>query len=163
MKAQDVFRSNGQMSLWLISEYLKDMTDKELLSRPAPSANHTAWQLGHIISANNNMLESLKAGSAPELPEGFMNSYTKDKSSVDDPASFHKKDEYLRLLGAQYEAAAELASQFSEAELDKPGPEKFQKLAPTIGALINIINNHLLLHYGQITIVRRQLGRSAIF
>ena len=30
---------------------LGDFSDADMLARPAPSANHAAWQLGHLIAA----------------------------------------------------------------------------------------------------------------
>ena len=37
-------------------QYLSDLTDADLLVRPVPGANHIAWQLGHLIQAENWMV-----------------------------------------------------------------------------------------------------------
>lgn len=163
MKAHDVFKMNNQMSNWMLSQYLKDMSDEDLLVRPAPNANHIAWQLGHIIVSNDVMMNGVKSGSAPKLPEGFKASYSKDQASVDEASKFHSKDTYIEIFGKQFEAASSLVDQISEADLDKPGPEDVRSYAPTIGAVFNIIGTHLILHIGQFTVVRRKLGKPLVF
>ena len=40
-----------------------DLSDADLLVRPAPSANHIAWQLGHLIASERNLVEAAAPGS----------------------------------------------------------------------------------------------------
>ena len=48
MNAKDVIRGLFGMNDFVLNEYLKDMSDTDLLIRPVPGANHIAWQLGHL-------------------------------------------------------------------------------------------------------------------
>ena len=45
--------------------YLDDLTDEELLVRPAEGANHILWQLGHLVASDHQMLSHL---SDPQRP-----------------------------------------------------------------------------------------------
>jgi hypothetical protein len=37
------------------------------------------------------------------------------------------------------------------------------QFAPTLGALFILISNHVLMHTGQFTVVRRKLGKPVLF
>ena len=48
------------------------LSDADLLVRPAPSANHIAWQLGHLVLAEPFLIRTeLPDAAYPELPAGF--------------------------------------------------------------------------------------------
>ena len=49
MTAKDVLKNALKSNHEILSMYLSDLSDADLLVRPAPGANHIAWQLGHLI------------------------------------------------------------------------------------------------------------------
>ena len=51
MNAKDVLRLDLKANHAILTNYLSDLSDADLLVRPAPGANHIAWQLGHLIVA----------------------------------------------------------------------------------------------------------------
>jgi hypothetical protein len=59
------------MAFYLANSYLDDLTDADLLVRPIPGTNHIAWQLGHAIQAEHEMLQGVSPGAMPKLPAGF--------------------------------------------------------------------------------------------
>ena len=69
--ATNVIRASLEMSAFVVNAYLEDLTDEELFIRPAENANHIAWQLGHLITAENGMVNQICPGNMPDLPEGF--------------------------------------------------------------------------------------------
>src|SRR3954454_16610354 len=98
MNAKDAIKIAIDMGRSISIGYLKDLTDKELLHRPAKGANHINWQLGHLIESENQMGNMAVAGSMPPLPAGFAEKYSKDTAISDDGSKFLKKDELLRLF-----------------------------------------------------------------
>lgn len=44
--------SSKKMLAWIVS----DFSDADLLVRPVPEANHMAWQLGHLITAERHII-----------------------------------------------------------------------------------------------------------
>ena len=38
---------------------IDDLSDSDLMVRPAPGCNHIAWQLGHMISGTAQMIGAL--------------------------------------------------------------------------------------------------------
>ena len=69
----------------LLTTYLSDFDDAELMVRPVPGANHIAWQLGHLVASEYQMMTD--AGfTMPDLPDGFAESYTPETAKSDDSA-----------------------------------------------------------------------------
>ena len=68
--------------------YLGDLTDAELLVRAVPGSNHIAWQLGHLIKAENEMINAVCPGSMPALPAGWDAKYTNDTAPLDNASAF---------------------------------------------------------------------------
>ena len=140
--------------------YIDDLTDRELLHRPAKGANHINWQLGHLIASENDMGNKAVAGSMPPLPAGFAEKYTKETAASDDAASFLKKADLLKVFEEQRAATLQALEKVSEADLDKATGVEY---APTVGAMFSMHGTHWVMHAGQWAVVRRQLGRPPLF
>ena len=157
MQAKDAIRNSMDMSDMVVTTYLDGLSDADLLIRPVEGANHLAWQLGHLISSERGMLEIIKPGASPALPEGFVANHAKETSSSDDPKLFSKKDEYLRLAKAQREASKKVLAEVNDSDLDEADPNKYPQWAPSMGAVFNMIGGHYMMHAGQFAVVRRKL------
>lgn len=161
MTAKDVIRHSLELCHSVLKTYLADLTDEDLLVRPVPGANHTAWQLGHLLLCENGLKDLGYA--MPALPEGFAEAYTKETAGSDDRAKFHAKAQYVQWLEEQRAATLAHVDALSDADLDKAGPEEARAYAPTVGAMFNAIGIHDMMHAPQITVVRRKLGKPALF
>ncbi len=162
MKANDAIRLTLESSTKILTSYLADLYDGDLLVRPTPTSNHIAWQLGHLIASEYSMMEAVRAGESPKLPDNFAAAHSKETIGNSDPAQFLTKENYLALFKAQRIATLQILEALSESDLDKPVPEKFQRFAPTVGALINGSGVHFLMHVGQMAVVRRILGKPIV-
>jgi uncharacterized damage-inducible protein DinB len=163
MNAHDAIKTGWQMADFISTGYISDLSEQELMHRPAPKANHIAWQLGHLVAAEHKMVEDCFPGSMPKLPAGFAEKYAKETASSDDPADFVKKDEVLKIYQEQRAGAEAKLNSLSEADLDKATPEAMQGYAPTVGSLFSLLGTHWVMHAGQWAVVRRQLGRDPMF
>jgi DinB superfamily len=146
-----------------VGAYLQDLTDDQLFVRPHPKANHIAWQLGHLISSEHELNNMICPNSMPPLPKGFAEKHTKETAASDDKRAFCTKDEYLKAMAEQRAGTLALLDRLSDAELEKPAPEAIQKFGATVGAVIAGQTAHWMMHTGQWVIVRRQLGKEAMF
>jgi len=161
MTAKEVITNTIQLSHDVLTAYLGDLTDDDLLVRPVVGANHIAWQLGHLIVSENGLSE---AGYAmPALPKGFAECHDQDSACSDDPQRFSTKDEYLRLLEKQRAATMAGLANTPEEKLDEPAPDSMREYAPTIGAMFNTVGLHEMMHAAQFALIRRKLGRSPLF
>jgi hypothetical protein len=163
MNAKGALQNSLASADSICTGYLNDLSDADLLVRPVPGANHIAWQLGHLIAAENGMLSETCPGSMPALPEGFKEKHTSDTAASDDRAAFLGKDEYLRLYREQRAATLKALDAVSEDDLDRPAPERLRHFVESVGGVFNMQATHWLMHAGQWAIVRRKLGRKPIF
>ena len=145
----------------ITSGYLADLTDEELFHRPHPGCNHINWQVGHLIVAENGIMNKVTGGKMPDLPAGFADRYAMEKTSVDDRGAFVPKHELLAAGQAQRAATLATLESLSDGDLDKPSGMDW---APTMGAAINAAASmHWMMHAGQWAVIRRQLGHKPLF
>lgn len=143
--------------------YLNDLSDADLLVRPVPGTNHIAWQLGHLIAAENGMVEETCPGSMPPLPADFRDKHSPATASSDDRQAFLSKNEYLRLFKQQREATLKALDTLSDTDLDRPAPDRFRQYIDSAGGVFTMQASHWLMHAGQWAVVRRTLGRPPLF
>ncbi len=163
MSLAEFIRISLELPTQVIHAYLDDLTDEHLMLRPSEGTNHISWQLGHLISAENQMVESVCPGTMPPLPDGFMEQHSKKKSTSDDPADFCTKAEYLEQMKIQRDGLLKVLSSLSDDDLQKPSPEHLQMMGPTVGSIIGFQAAHWMMHAGQWVIVRRNLGKGPLF
>ena len=147
----------------VVSMYLEDLSDEDLLRRPSEGSNHIAWQLGHLISSENRLNNTVCPDSMPELPEGFDDRHTKETASLDDPSSFLTKTEYINAMNEQREGTLALLGRLSDDELSAASPDSLAIFGPTVAAVIAGQAAHWMMHAGQWAVVRRQLGKEPLF
>jgi uncharacterized damage-inducible protein DinB len=162
MNAQQAIRATMDTSSIILNRYLEDLSDADLMRRPGPGCNHIAWQLGHLVASENQLLESVATGTGIQLPEGFAAKHTKEKLGDDNPANFYSKQEYLDLFEKVHQATYAVIEELSDADLDQPAPESFRSMFPTVGHIIILIAIHGLMHAGQFVPVRRALGKPVV-
>lgn len=141
---------------------LKDLSDADLRERYFPTANHLAWQLGHLISSEHQLVNGVRPGSMPALPPGFKETHG-DKHAKDDEGAWATIEEYLRLYDEQRQGTLKVLEEIDPAEFDHPAPEALRNFIPTVGAVFQLAALHEMMHSGQITAVRRKLGKPHAF
>lgn len=162
MNSIDTIKQTYGFSQMVLNGYLGDLSDADLLQRPADGLNHVAWQLGHLICSEGNLLEMVVPGAAAELPEGFVENHSKDNASSDDASLFLTKAEYFDLFQKVQAATFAALDSMSDADLDQPGPDSMKDFCPTVGSLFILISTHVMMHVGQIVPLRRKLGKPIV-
>ncbi len=158
MTSKEIIRHSLDTGQLVLNTYLSDLSDAELLVRPNEQAHHIAWQLGHLIASEYEMLS--QAGfDMPALPKGLAESSVPEAAGSDDPVRFFTKEQYQAWLAAQRASTLGALASLSESELHRPTPEAMQHYVTTIGALFNLVGMHQLMHAGQFIPVRRKLGK----
>src|ERR1700748_1237124 len=105
MSNAELFSKNILQSKGIVDMFLKDFSDADMLFRPAKTANHAIWQMGHL----SNSVRGMVAACDPSVAFAFEDDtrFGKSKASIDDPAFFPTKAELLaRFDGAMTTAAA---------------------------------------------------------
>ena len=163
MNAKDAIRTALTSTQKTLAWYISDLSDADLLTRPVPTANHIAWQLGHLINSERMLLGQLPGAAYPELPAGWGDQHSKAAASMDPPKGFATKTEYLAQFNKMRDTTLTTLAKMSDADLDKPTTGQMAQFAPTLGALLLLQSNHTLMHTGQFTVVRRKLGKPILF
>ena len=162
MNAKDALNAQMDLGSHILKTYLSDLSDAELLTRPTVGSNHVAWQIGHLIHSEQQLLEKVCPGAGVELPAGFGDQHGKATTGSDAPENFLSKAKYLELFELQRAATKGALEKFSDADLDKPSPETFGGMCPTIGLFFNLLAGHVTMHVGQVAAARRVLGKPVL-
>lgn len=162
MNAADCLASALQTTLGMLQQTVQDFSDADLLVRPVPNANHAAWQLGHLIVAESNMLTRLGA-PMPPLPQGFAERFSKEATRSDDPHRFGPKAELMDLFAKVRTTTVAFARGRSDEQLAAPTTGPMSAVAPTIAAFLQLQVTHMMMHVGQMQVIRRKLGKPILF
>ncbi len=163
MDSRAAIKVGLDMADFISTGYLSDLSGSDLMHRPAPKANHIAWQLGHLLTSENMMVEQCFPGTMPALPAGIAEKYSKETASSDNESDFASKDEILSLFKTQRSASIKKLESLSDSDLDAATPEAMQSYAPSVGSLFSMLGTHWVMHAGQWAVIRRQLGHAPLF
>ncbi len=163
MNSREAIKVGLDMAEFISLGYLEDLTEAEMLHRPATGANHINWQVGHIIASENEIMGAAIPGSMPTLPPGFKEKYAKETASINDQAKLLSKAELLKVYRDQRAATLAALAKLTDQDLDKESPEMIRSYAPHVAAAVSMQGSHWLMHAGQWAVVRRQLGRPPLF
>ncbi len=163
MDTKEAIKTSGNISQMVLMSYVGDLDDADLMKRPGDGCNHIAWQLGHLISAETNLLNGICPGKGIELPEGFHETYSRENPCTDDASSYHSKAEYLEWFEKARAASLAALEEIEDAKLDEPNPiESMKEMIPTVGAMYILMLSHPLMHAGQFVPVRRSTGKPIV-
>ena len=144
-------------SMLMLKRFTEDLKPDEYLHRPTGKANCAAWLIEHLALSDRSVLERLGAKDLPPLPEGFQKRFSRD-AGCPEAAEFGDVAQLMPVF-EQHRNALIAAVQRAPLELlDKP-TEKPHPMFSTLGELVNFMALHACVHAGQITIIRRSLGR----
>ena len=162
MTSQSAIHSSAKLSDTVVGSYLSDLEDPDLMTRPGTGCNHLAWQLGHLISSEVHLLDSIAPGKAIQLPDGFAEAHNKDSTASDDAEAFLGKEAYLELYHQVRESTLNALNEATEPELQAAAPESFRGFCPTVLDMYVLIAAHPMMHAGQFAVVRRKLGKPVV-
>jgi hypothetical protein len=163
MNGKSAIQAALEGTRFILNWYVSDLSDADLLVRPAPGANHIAWQIGHVIVGDPYLVKSqLPDAPYPELPPGFVEAYGAEGAGKDGPEGFLSKEEYLKLFDQVRSATIAIVGGLSDDDLDRPTSGSMAAFAPTLGHIFLGASNHTMMHAGQFTVVRRALGKPVL-
>jgi hypothetical protein len=155
--ANEILAHNLIISQKLLQRYTSDLAASDYLHRPTPKANCAAWLIGHLVLTERRALELLNVTDPPPVPTDFARRFSREEGCPqanefgDVMALMPLFDEHrTRLIDAVRRAGPELL----DKPVDKPHP-----MFNTVGQFTSFASHHVMLHAGQITIIRRSLGR----
>lgn len=164
MTAKDAIKEMLVSTQNMMSMLFSDLSDADLLVRPVPSANHIAWQMGHLIESETGIIRGqVPTASYPELPEGIKGQGSAKTSATPPAGGYLKKADYLEWFNKVRAATLANLDQLPDAELDRPSTGAMKDFAPTVGAMFILVGHHTVMHSGQFSVVRRALNKPVLF
>jgi len=153
----DIYRQQGG----LVAAHFSDFTEEEMLVRPFPNANHAAWMLGHLVTTTANLSNVGCPNAFPTPSAEETKRYSGEGAKLNE--GFAKKDELLKRFADMNDCAIKWIEGLTPETMDKPMPEKLQGFAPTVGHLAYVLPVHVMMHLGQVQVIRRKLGKPVLF
>ena len=163
MSPSELFADPMRRNLEVLKMTLADFSDADMLVRPVPHANHAAWQVGHLAVSEARMMGGYSPSVAATLPAEFAERFTKETTKSDDPKAFPGKAALLDQFEKTRSATIAWVQTLAPADLKKPGPERMSRMAPTLGDVLGLALGHVMMHTGQIQVIRRKLEKPILF
>ncbi len=156
----DIVVSSLAISQKLLNRYCEDLKPDEYLHRPCTGANCAAWLIGHLILTERMALKRVGATDVPALPDGFEKRFARDPEAPK-AIEFGDVSFLMSLFNQHRQLLIDTVNRLPPEALDKP-VEKPHPMFNTIGEAVNFMGAHTSMHAGQITMIRRSLGRPPI-
>ncbi len=157
MSNNELFSKNIVQSKGMVDSFLKDFSDADMLFRPAKTANHATWQMGHLTNSVRGMVTM--CDPAVTFPFEDDPRFGKSKANIDDATFFPNKAELLSRFDQAMDFAAAWVAKLSDADMARPTPERMQQFAPTVAHVAILLASHPMMHLGQFSVSRRALGK----
>ena len=157
--ANDVIVHSLYTSMIVLGRFCDDLRPDEFLHRITPQANCAAWIVGHLALSDRAALKRIGA-PLPELPEGFEKRFSRDEGCPQ-ASEFGDVSILMPLLREHRNALIDAVKRATPEQLDTP-LEKPHPVFGTRGQLANFIAFHSMMHAGQISQIRRHLGRPPV-
>jgi len=166
MNTIEYIKASLEISMGATLPLILDLKSQPLVQPTQNGGNHAHWILGHLVYTESSVIHKLMLG--------------KDSCPLDHLKPLFDMGTQPCPEGTNYPAYEELLAQLEEAraftlstletlnddDLDKPAPgcpEEWSAWFGTIGKVFNTQVIHPMMHYGQLTDIRKALGLDPLF
>lgn len=157
--SQEAIAYSLRSSKLMFHRYLDDLTPEEFQHRPCLGANNASWIVGHLTCVDRGQLEKLGAKWLPELPAGFQERFaTTRAAATGTSADFGQPVDLLRHFDEHRNLLIETVGQLPADVLNSQPPFDSPLFADR-GESLLFVGLHTAMHLGQLSIIRRSLGR----
>jgi len=161
MTPNEILASAYSMAAQLLHRMLDDLTPDEFLRQPCAGANNAAWVVGHLTNTLRNSLRRLGGTDLPELPAGLAGRFVATKQVAGEQADLGDPKELLKLFDAFVQRLTELIRTLPADQLMSV-PKVRRPFATNLGEAIQFGALHIAMHTGQLSTIRRSLGKPPI-
>jgi hypothetical protein len=161
MTPQDVLVSGCRLAKVMVHRMTADLTPAEWGHQPVPGANSPAWVVGHLANVYKRIAGQFGATDLPDIPADLAARIATTKQPAGVQTGIGDPAELLKLFDATCDAAAAAVGRLTPEQLAGPAPFKLsltdnQTVADT---LLTVLGLHTAMHTGQLSTVRRSLGK----
>ena len=159
--ANDILVSSLTTSQKLLNRYTADFSEREWLHRPCAGGNAAAWIVGHLVDVERRVLGKVgvRSEQLPAIPEGFEKRFARDEEAPK-ANDFGDVSILIPLFNAHRQLLIDTVKNLPPAAFDQPLEKPHAVMGGTIGEQLNFLGGvHVAMHAGQITIIRRSMGK----
>jgi hypothetical protein len=141
---------------------IKDMSEEELLFRPAENRSHAWWIYGHIVLSTD--IARYLADAPALCPKEWEKLFGLGSPASDTADSYPSKEDLIAQFNKNVYAVIASIKQLTDDQInDGPAseqPEPVREYFSTKGKIITGYAYHCMNHHGQIMTIRNMLGKS---
>jgi len=149
--------------------YTLDMLDnvqpEDWFRQPTEGVTHIAWQAGHLAMVEYALCMRRVRGVKPEdtdlISDEFMGPFRKGSTPTAAPSDYPAPDEIRRVLNRVHERTLQELPTLTEDQLDESSGNPHPMFETKLEA-ITWCAQHEMIHVGQIGLLRRLFGTSAL-
>src|SRR4051794_800099 len=161
MTPNDLIAGGHRMARQLLHRMVDDLSPAEFRHQPVPGANSAAWIVGHLALTLRRTAERLGAADVPAVDPDLAAKFATTKQPAGVQADLGDPAELLRLFDVCVDKVAEAVQRLSAADLDAP-PQLRGPFATTHGEAVLFGTMHIAMHVGQLSTIRRSLGKPPV-
>lgn len=135
-----------------------DLTPAEFTAQPIAGGNSVAWIIGHLAVTLTGTAKRLGATDFPALPAELGSKFTTTRRSADAQSDLGGPGELLPLFDAALASVIAAVAHLSADQLSQP-PRGRAPFSTTEGGAILFGASHIVMHAGQISLIRRAFGK----
>jgi hypothetical protein len=150
-----------RMTLMYAERLLADIPEDRFAHMPFPKLNHPAFNVGHLSLYPNRLFTMLGRPDLVIDKPGYPALFQAGTECVEQDGRYPSKDELVSYYLERYRAMLAHLPEISDETLarDNPVEGRSREMFPTIGAaMCFLLNNHHMVHLGQISAWRRVMG-----
>jgi hypothetical protein len=150
-----------KMAKNMLDALTADLQGAEWDHRAVPNSNCAAWLVGHLILVDRRALNLAGVTDLPELPAGFETVFSRE---ADAPMAktFGDSSHLMPMFDKHRDLLIAAVEKLPAAKLEEPLPKASPRFS-THGEFFSFMALHVIMHAGQISTIRRSLGRPPLF
>jgi uncharacterized damage-inducible protein DinB len=143
----------------MLHMFVDDLTAEERRHRICPEANCVDWLVGHL-TLTEQRFHAVFDAKAPALPEGFDALFARDDAAVRRP-DYGDTTGLMARFDEQRNATIARVSEFTIEQLMVPLAKPHPRFS-TLGEAAIFCAIHVTMHAGQMSMIRRMLGKPPV-
>ena len=157
--AKELVKQQLQMGENLLKMFSSDFSEAECLAPPVEGGCHLIWILGHVAGTQEWAVSKL-TGQAVRMPPNLVELFKGGSKVSVDAKRYPSRAEVEDLSRRAQAATIKALDAFDEKRWSDPSPEGVPRdYFPTAGSLWGMMGTHTFWHVGQLTDIRRRLGK----
>jgi hypothetical protein len=161
MTPNELIAAGHRMGRQMLHRMVDDLTEAEFRHQPVPGANCAAWIVGHLAVVARRTAERLGATGLPELTEEFIGRVSVTKQAAGAQPDLGSKGELLALFDACTDKLIAAVGAIPTEALTNP-PANPSPFVTNYGEAVLFGAMHVMLHSGQLSTIRRSLGKPPV-